>query len=78
MSAADRAGTTIALGTARPMRTITIRFDESEAWLVAEALAKYQPDAPADRIKVKQMVDLFDEELGGGRKGLIYLTPETG
>ena len=49
-------------------QSITIRFDHSEAWLVAEALDKFQPEAPADRVKVKRMRDLIDEELGGGRK----------
>lgn len=49
-------------------RQVTIRFEEAEAWLVAEALHRYQPDAPADRLKVARMRDLFEEELGGGKR----------
>jgi hypothetical protein len=47
---------------------MTIRFDEAEAWLVAEALHRYQPDAPADRLKVARMRDLIEEELGGKKR----------
>lgn len=47
---------------------IIIRFERPELDLLAEALARYQPDAPADRIKVKRMLELIDEELGGGRR----------
>lgn len=51
------------------MRQVTIRFDESEAWLVAEALHAFQPSAPADRLKVVRMRDLIEGELGGKPEG---------
>lgn len=52
------------------MRTdpITIRFPPDEAELVAEALHRYQPEAPADRMKVARMRDLIDTELGKGKR----------
>lgn len=50
------------------MRTVTIKFDEPEAWLVAEALSAFQPAAPSDRLKVVKMRDLIEGELSGGRK----------
>lgn len=49
-------------------RTVTIRFDEPEAWLVAEALHAFQPAAPADRLKVARMRDLIETELGGAKR----------
>lgn len=45
-----------------------IRFEEPEAWLVAEALNAFQPNAPADRLKVVRMRDLIEEELGGSKR----------
>jgi hypothetical protein len=50
------------------VRTLTVRFEEAEAWLVVEALTRFRPDAPADVIKVKRMRDLIEEELGGTRR----------
>jgi hypothetical protein len=50
------------------MRTVTIRFEEPEAWLVAEALHHFQPSAPTDRLKVKRMRDLIENELGGPKR----------
>jgi hypothetical protein len=47
------------------MRQVTIRFDEQEAWLVAEALHAFKPSAPIDRLKVVRMRDLIEDELGG-------------
>jgi hypothetical protein len=47
---------------------ITIRFEEAEAWLVAEALHAFQPATPADRLKVKRMRDLIEAELGGSKR----------
>lgn len=49
-------------------RVVTIRFDEPEAWLVAEALHAFQPAAPTDRLKVTRMRDLIENELGGSRR----------
>lgn len=50
------------------MRHVGLKMDESEAWLVAEALHRFQPDAPADKLKVKRMRDLIENELGGSRR----------
>jgi hypothetical protein len=50
------------------MRTVTVKFDEAEAWLVAEALHQFQPSAPTDRLKVVRMRDLIEEELGGKKR----------
>jgi hypothetical protein len=47
---------------------IAIRFSYDEAQLVVEALSRYQPEAPADRIKVKAMRDLMEGELAGAPK----------
>jgi hypothetical protein len=51
-----------------PTRTVTIRFDEAEAWLVAEALHHFQPAAPADRLRLTRMRDLIETELGGEQR----------
>lgn len=49
-------------------RAVTIKFDEPEAWLVAEALHTFQPSAPADRLKAVRIRDLIETELGGSRR----------
>jgi hypothetical protein len=49
-------------------RQVTIRFDEPEAWLVAEALHNFQPSSPTDRLKVTRMRDLIEGELGGTKR----------
>lgn len=49
-------------------RAVVIRFDEPEAWLVAEALNAFQPSAPTDRLKVTRMRDLIENELGGSKR----------
>lgn len=50
------------------MRTVTIRMDEPEAWLVAEALSKFDPAAPVDKLRAVRMRDLIEEELGGKKR----------
>jgi hypothetical protein len=51
------------------MKGLAIKFDEPELWLLVEALSRFQPEAPADRLKVVRMRDLIENELtGGGRR----------
>lgn len=50
------------------MRAVTIKFDEPEAWLVAEALSKFQPTSATDRLRCVRMRDLIENELGGPRR----------
>lgn len=47
---------------------MTVKFDEPEAWLVAEALSKFQPASPVDRLRVVRMRDLLESELGGAKR----------